>query len=47
MFYEVESLPIVTKEIDEKGVQRLVLIGKVSRTNITRYVVNMGKSVEE
>ena len=47
MYYEVESLPIVTKEIDEKGVQRLVLIGKVSRTNITRYVVNMGKSVEE
>ena len=46
MFYEVESLPIVTKEIDEKGVSRLVLIGKVSRTNITRYVVNMGKSVE-
>ncbi|MBC3900107.1 helix-turn-helix transcriptional regulator [Acetobacterium malicum] len=46
MFYEVESLPVVTKEIDEKGVQRLVLIGKVSRTNITRYVVNMGKSVE-
>jgi CBS domain-containing protein len=46
MFCEVESLPIVTKEIDEKGVQRLVLIGKVSRTNITRYVVNMGKSVE-
>ncbi len=47
MYYEVESLPIVTKEIDKKGVQRLVLIGKVSRTNITRYVVNMGKSVEE
>jgi len=46
MFYEVESLPVVKKEIDEKGVQRLVLIGKVSRTNITRYVVNMGKSVE-
>ncbi|MEO1816297.1 MAG: helix-turn-helix transcriptional regulator [Acetobacterium sp.] len=46
MFYEVESLPIVTKEIDEKGASRLVLIGKVSRTNITRYVVNMGKSVE-
>ncbi|PKM60630.1 MAG: transcriptional regulator [Firmicutes bacterium HGW-Firmicutes-4] len=46
MFYEVESLPVVRKEIDEKGVQRLVLIGKVSRTNITRYVVNMGKNVE-
>lgn len=46
MYYEVESLPIVTKEIDEKGVQRLVLIGKVSRTNITRYVVNMGRSAE-
>jgi CBS domain-containing protein len=46
MFYEVESLPIVTKEIDEKGIQRLVLIGKVSRTNITRYVVNMGLSAE-
>ncbi|WP_373484241.1 helix-turn-helix transcriptional regulator [Acetobacterium sp.] len=46
MFYEVESLPVVTKEIDEKGASRLVLIGKVSRTNITRYVVNMGKSVE-
>lgn len=46
MFYEVESLPIVNKEIDEKGNHRLVLIGKVSRTNITRYVVNMGKSAE-
>ncbi|MBI4856010.1 MAG: helix-turn-helix transcriptional regulator [Acetobacterium sp.] len=46
MYYEVESLPIVTKEIDEKGNQRLVLIGKVSRTNITRYVVNMGRSAE-
>ncbi len=46
MSYEVESLPVVTKEIDEKGVQRLVLIGKVSRTNITRYVVNMGRSAK-
>lgn len=46
MLYEVESLPIVNKEIDEKGNHRLVLIGKVSRTNITRYVVNMGKSTE-
>ena len=46
MYYEVESLPIVTKEIDEKGNQRLVLIGKVSRTNITRYVVNMGRNAE-
>ncbi|MGL4607203.1 MAG: helix-turn-helix transcriptional regulator [Eubacteriaceae bacterium] len=42
MFYEVESLPIIQKEIDEKGSERLVLIGKVSRTNIARYVVNMG-----
>lgn len=46
MYYEVESLPIVKKEIDEKGKERLVLIGKVSRTNITRYVVNMGKNAE-
>jgi CBS domain-containing protein len=46
MFYEVESLPIVNKEIDEKGNQRLVLVGKVSRTNITRYVVNMGENTE-
>ncbi len=46
MYYEVESLPIVIKEIDEKGRQRLVLIGKVSRTNITRYVVNMGSNAE-
>ncbi|MBU4540430.1 MAG: helix-turn-helix transcriptional regulator [Firmicutes bacterium] len=46
MYYEVESLPIVKKEIDEKGIQRLVLIGKVSRTNITRYVVNMGRSAK-
>ncbi|MGD9475185.1 MAG: helix-turn-helix transcriptional regulator [Eubacteriaceae bacterium] len=46
MYYEVESLPIVTKEKDEHGKERLVLIGKVSRTNISRYVVNMGKSAE-
>ncbi|KNZ42693.1 helix-turn-helix transcriptional regulator [Acetobacterium bakii] len=46
MEYEVESLPIVSKELDDKGNERLVLIGKVSRTNITRYVVNMGKSKE-
>jgi CBS domain-containing protein len=46
MYYEVESLPIVKREIDEKGIQRLVLIGKVSRTNITRYVVNMGRSAK-
>jgi len=46
MEYEVESLPIVGKELDDKGNERLVLIGKVSRTNITRYVVNMGKSKE-
>lgn len=44
MFYEVESLPIISKEMDENENERLVLIGKVSRTNITRYVVNMGKS---
>lgn len=43
MHYEVESLPIVKKEVDEKGGQGLLLIGKVSRTNITRYVVNMGE----
>ncbi|WKY43395.1 helix-turn-helix transcriptional regulator [Eubacteriaceae bacterium ES2] len=46
MYYEVESLPIVTKEKDEHGKERLILIGKVSRTNISRYVVNMGKSAE-
>lgn len=46
MNYEVESLPIVKKELDDKGDERLLLIGKVSRTNITRYVVNMGQSVE-
>lgn len=43
MEYEVESLPIVKKELDDKKHLRLVLLGKVSRTNITRYVVNMGK----
>ncbi|WKY46750.1 helix-turn-helix transcriptional regulator [Eubacteriaceae bacterium ES3] len=46
MYYEVESLPIVVKEKDENGKERLVLIGKVSRTNISRYVVNMGNSAE-
>lgn len=46
MSYEVESLPIIKKELDDKGYERLVLIGKISRTNITRYVVNMGKSAE-
>lgn len=44
MSYEIESLPVVRKELDDKGKERLILIGKVSRTNITRYVVNMGKS---
>lgn len=43
MEYEVESLPIVKKEMDEKNNLRLILLGKVSRTNITRYVVNLGK----
>ncbi|MGL6292680.1 CBS domain-containing protein [Eubacterium aggregans] len=43
MKYEVESLPIVSKVMDEKGRNRLQLIGKVSRTNITRYVVNLGQ----
>ena len=42
MKYEVESLPIVRKVEDENGDERLKLIGKVSRTNITRYVVNLG-----
>lgn len=42
MTYEVESLPIVKRETDDRGEERLVLLGKVSRTNITRYVVNMG-----
>ncbi|MDD2413855.1 MAG: CBS domain-containing protein, partial [Eubacteriaceae bacterium] len=42
MKYEVESLPIVRKVTNNKGEQRLKLIGKVSRTNITRYVVNLG-----
>ncbi|MEF9918072.1 MAG: helix-turn-helix transcriptional regulator [Eubacterium sp.] len=40
---EVESLPIIRKEITEKNTTRLILLGKVSRTNITRYVVNMGR----
>ncbi len=43
MKYEVESLPIVRKVTDEKGAPRLKLMGKVSRTNITRYVVNLGQ----
>ncbi|MEG0310644.1 MAG: helix-turn-helix transcriptional regulator [Eubacterium sp.] len=42
MKYEVESLPIVRKVVTEKNNVRLLLLGKVSRTNITRYVVNMG-----
>lgn len=42
--YDIESIPLVEKEYDEKGELRLILIGKVSRTNITRYVVNLGKS---
>lgn len=42
--YDIESIPIIEKEYDEKGDMRLVLSGKVSRTNITRYVVNLGRS---
>lgn len=43
---EIESLPVIKKELDNKGKERFILIGKVSRTNITRYVLNMGKSKE-
>lgn len=40
--YEVESLPIIRKTQDQNAIERLRLIGKISRTNITRYVVNLG-----
>lgn len=46
MEYDVESLPIIRPELDEQKQRRLRLIGKVSRTNITRYVVNLGRDQE-
>lgn len=42
MEHQVDSLPIIEKIIDDKGMERLKIIGKISKTTITRAVVSIG-----
>lgn len=40
--HEVDSLPVVEKEITEEGKEMFKITGKVSKTNITRLFVKIG-----
>ncbi|WP_207740769.1 helix-turn-helix transcriptional regulator [Alkalibacter mobilis] len=40
--HQVDSLPIVERVRDEKGIERLKIIGKISKTTITNAMVNIG-----
>lgn len=40
--HEVDSLPVVEKIKDEHGKEHFKITGKVSKTNITRLLVNLG-----
>ena len=42
--HEIDSIPIVEKVRVEQGKEQYKIIGKVSKTNITRLFVQMGKS---
>ena len=42
--HEIDSIPIVEKVRVEQGKKQYKIIGKVSKTNITRLFVQMGKS---
>lgn len=44
MDHEIDSIPIVEKVKVEEGKEQYKIIGKVSKTNITRLFVQMGKS---
>ena len=41
--HEIDSIPIVDKVISEEGKEQLKIIGKVSKTNITKLFVRIGK----
>lgn len=40
--HQVDSLPIVEKVTDEDGTEKLKIIGKISKTTITKAMVNIG-----
>ena len=42
--HEIDSIPIVDKVIAEDGKEQYKIIGKVSKTNITKLFVKIGKS---
>lgn len=43
--HEIDSIPIVEKNsIDENGKESLKIIGKISKTNITKLFVKLGES---
>ncbi|MEG0359967.1 MAG: CBS domain-containing protein, partial [Anaerorhabdus sp.] len=42
--HQVDSLPVVTKVIDQDGKEQVKITGKVSKTNITRLFVKLGSS---
>ena len=42
--HEIDSIPIVEKVRVEQGKEQYKIIGKISKTNITRLFVQMGKS---
>lgn len=40
---EVDGLPVVKKEINEKGEEKAIIVGRLTKTNITRVFVELGK----
>ena len=44
--HEIDSIPIVEKVLDEYNKEHLKIIGKVSKTNITRLFVMIGKGID-
>lgn len=41
--HEIDSIPVVKEELDKDGESYLRIIGKVSKTNITKLFVKLGK----
>lgn len=42
--HEVDSLPVIEKEVTEEGKESYKITGKVSKTNITKLFVKMGSN---
>lgn len=40
---EVDGLPVIKKEINEKGEEKAIIVGRLTKTNITRVFVELGK----